>query len=99
MKVPLVVKMAMKMNAVIATDGPPIQSHHETPRKELPVSAGGPLFMPSPASASWMIPDGSLNQFGPLMPTHDSTLLMAPDWLNRKSHRTVIATELVTDGK
>ena len=36
MKVPLVVKMAMMMNAVIATDGPPSQSHHETPRRVLP---------------------------------------------------------------
>ena len=35
MNVPLVVKIAMRMNAIIATDGPASQSHHDTPRNSL----------------------------------------------------------------
>ena len=46
-----------------------------------------------------MMPLGSLNQFGPLMPNHERTALTAPLALKRNSHSTVIATELVTDGK
>ena len=44
-------------------------------------------------------PRGSANQFGPSMLTHDRILLITPVALNRNSHSTVIATELVTDGK
>ena len=44
-------------------------------------------------------PRGSANQLGPWMPSHSSALFTAPEALNRKSHRTVIATELVTLGK
>ncbi len=42
---------------------------------------------------------GSLNQFGPFRPNQASTLLTAPLAENRKSQSTVIATELVTEGK
>ncbi len=45
------------------------------------------------------MPRGSWNQFGPLIPTQPSTSFTAPVVLNRNSHSTVIATELVTDGK
>ena len=45
------------------------------------------------------MPDGSLNQLGPLIPSHDSASLTAPEVEKRNSHSTVMATELVTEGK
>ncbi|MDR6170039.1 hypothetical protein QE359_001068 [Curtobacterium sp. SORGH_AS776] len=42
---------------------------------------------------------GSLNQFGPLIPAQLMILLTAPVDENRNSQRTVMATELVTEGK
>lgn len=99
MNVPEVVKIASRMNALIAQDGPASQSHHETPKKPWPTSIRGPLWIPNAPSAACSTPAGALNQFGPWMPTQPSSLLMAPLVLNRKSQSTVIATELVTDGK
>ena len=46
MKVPLVVKIAMMMNTVMATDGPASQFHHDRPRKSFSVSAAGPVRDP-----------------------------------------------------
>ena len=99
MNVPEVVKMTMRMMANIATDGPDSQSHALTPRKLCSVSAAGPFLTPNAESRMWTMPRGSLNQFGPLTPNHLSIALMGPAALNRNSHSTVIATELVTDGK
>ncbi len=50
MKVPEVVKTAMRMNADIATEGPASQSHHETPSIVLPVRNAGPLVTPTAPS-------------------------------------------------
>src|SRR3546814_13121214 len=98
MNVPDVVNTAMRMNADMATDGPANQSHHVTPRKPLCVRAAGPDCTPKIPRKLWMTPRGSLNQLGPLIPVHDNTSLIAPEVENRNSHRTVIATVLVTDG-
>ena len=99
MKVPLVVKTAMRMKTLIATDGPAIHSHQLMPRNSLEVRNSGPAWTPTAPRATCTIPRGSLNQFGPVMPIHESTSLTTPDVENRNSHSTVIATELVTDGK
>src|SRR4051794_34228142 len=99
MNVPLVVKIAIRMNANIATEGPASHSHQVIPRNPFVVSAWGPESMPIAARPMWRMPFGSLNQFGPLMPTHESTSFTTPVVEKRKSQSTVIATELVTDGK
>ena len=44
-------------------------------------------------------PRGSWYQLGPLTPSQLSALFTAPVALNRNSHSTVMATELVTLGK
>ena len=85
--------------ANIATDGPESQSHQLTPRKPLPVNALGPDAMPSLARRICRMPRGSWNQLGPLTPNQASTALMLPEALNRNNQSTVIATELVTEGK
>ena len=96
MNVPDVVKIAIRMNAHIATDGPEIQSQPLRPRKT-------GLLMPAgaspPPSIRWMMPRGSSNQFGPLIEKSSSMPLIAPEAENRNSHRTVMATDDVTDGK
>ena len=99
MKVPLVVNTAISTNADIATDGPASQSHQETPRKPAPVSASGPFETPTAPSATCTMPRGSLNQLGAATPIADMIWLTGPANENRNSHSTVIATELVTDGK
>ena len=99
MKVPLVVNTAIRTKADIATEGPDSQSHHETPRKPVPVRASGPSVMPTAARATCTMPRGSLNQFGAASPIADRIWLTGPANENRNSHSTVIATELVTDGK
>ncbi len=100
MNVPLVVKIAMMMNADIATEGPASQSHHETPRKPFRVSAVGARRRRRRApSRMCRSPLGSLNQLGPSMPTRARIALTTPVVEKRNSHSTVIATELVTDGK
>ena len=63
------------------------------------VSASGSLVMPTAPSALCRTPLGSLNQFGPEMPIHESTSLMTPVVEKRNSQSTVMATELVTEGK
>ena len=96
MNVPDVVKTAMKMKAVIATEGPAIHSQGVTPRKpgwDMDAGASGlPRMM-------WMRPRGSLNQLGPLRPNQARNALTAPVAENRNSHSVVMATELVTEGK
>ena len=99
MKVPLVVKIAMMMNTVIATDGPASQFHHDTPRKSFPVSASGPSVMPTVPKSMWRSPLGSASQLGPSMPIAPSTALTTPRVLKRNVKSTVIATDAVTDGK
>lgn len=47
MKVPDVVKIAMKMKAVHAADGPASHSHQLIPRKPPPVKAAGALSTPN----------------------------------------------------
>ena len=100
MNVPDVVKTASSTKADIATDGPDSQSHQLTPRKSCSVSRLGAVGDArggrAPRGRSRA---GRWNQFGPFMPTQPSTLFTAPVVLNRNSHSTVIATELVTDGK
>ena len=68
MKVPLVVKIAMMMNTVMATEGPANQFHQERPRKSASVSAAGPSVTPTDPKRIWRMPLGSANQLGPLMP-------------------------------
>ena len=99
MNVPEVVKMAIMMKALIATDGPASHSHHEMPRNSLEASASGAVSRPKTPRTMCSTPRGSSNQFGPSIANHDSTLLTTPVGLNRNSHSTVMATELVTDGK
>ena len=45
------------------------------------------------------MPRGSVNQFGSVDADRARISLTTPVVLNRKSHSTVIATELVTEGK
>lgn len=99
MNVPLVVKTAMRISADIATEGPDSQSHHDTPRKSEPVSVAGPVETPRAPRATWTMPRGSLNQLGPSSPSRAMIALTGPANEKRKSQSTVIATELVTDGK
>jgi hypothetical protein len=89
----------MKMNAVIATDGPASQFHHDRPRKSFSVRKAGPDVTPTAPRALWRMPLGSWNQLGPLMPTHDRISLTTPEAEKRNSHSTVIATDAVTEGK
>ena len=86
-------------NADIATDGPAIQFHHETAMKPFSVSTVGPSLTPSPERSTWKMPRGSANQLGPSIPTTERTALTTPFGLKRNSHRTVIATVAVTEGK
>ena len=59
----------------------------------------GAALTPNQPSMTCSTPRGSANQFGPSMLTQDSTLFTTPVALKRNNHSTVIATELVTDGK
>ena len=99
MKVPEVVKIAIRMKALIATEGPASQSHHEIPRKSLPARAPGAVSTPKTPSTMCSTPRGSANQFGPSRLNQDRILLTTPVALKRKSQSTVMATELVTEGK
>ena len=100
MKVPLVVKIAMMMNTVMATDGPASQFHHDTPRKSFSGERlRGRRSMPTVPKSMWRSPRGSASQFGPSMPTAPSTALTTPRVLKRKVKSTVIATDAVTEGK
>ena len=83
----------------MATLGPASQSHHESDRNPWSTNGPGPSSTPTTPSSTCSTPRGSANQFGPLMPSHDSTLFTAPLPLNRKRKTSTIATELVTDGK
>jgi hypothetical protein len=98
MKVPLVVKTAISTKALIATEGPANQSHQLTPSRSWSVRNAGPVTPIAPR-ALWTTPLGSWNQAGPSIPSHDSARFTAPVCVKRNSHTTVMATELVTDGK
>ena len=97
MKVPDMVKIAIRMNADIAIDGP---ASHSTaiPRTSVDASAAGSELTPSQPSMTCSTPRGSANQFGPLMLTQESTLFTAPVALKRNNHRTVIATSCPPTG-
>ena len=96
MNVPDVVKIAIRMKAHMATDGPASHSQVLIPNRTGCWRAAGPS---PPPRMRWMMPRGSWNQLGPVMANSPRKALMAPDAENRNSHRTVIATEEVTDGK
>ena len=87
------------MKADIAIDGPASHSHSEMPRTSVDASASGAVSTPNQPSMTCSTPRGSANQFGPSMLTQESTLFTTPVALKRNNHSTVIATELVTDGK
>ena len=78
MKVPDVVKIAITMNALIATDGPASHSQKEIPRKSLELQAGGCRVDAEGAQDDVQTPRGSANQLGPSMLTQERTLLTAP---------------------
>ena len=99
MNVPDVVNITIIIMANMATEGPASQSQRLTPRKECSVSAAGPCVIPKVASRLWTIPRGSWNQLGPSTPNTRRIAFTLPEALKRNSHNTVIATELVTDGK
>src|SRR5690606_5447900 len=99
MKVPDVVNTARAISAVIATDGPAIHSHQVTPSGPSPARNEGTEFTPSQLSTMWNTPRGSANQLGPLTLSQLRTPLTTPEAPNRYRNTTVIATELVTDGK
>lgn len=96
---PEVVKTAMRMKADTATEGPESQSHQLTPRSVPDSSAAGGELMPTAPARMWKTHVGSWNQFGPVIPSSDGNLFTAPVALNRNSHKTVMATGLVTEGK
>src|SRR5262245_31884570 len=102
MNVPLVVHTTSVMIAHIATLGPAVHSHQDRPSRlwvaSQPGGASGSMS-PALASATWMIPRGSENHFGPSTPNALSNALTAPPLVNRNRNTTLIATELVTDGK
>jgi hypothetical protein len=99
--VPAVVHTTSTMIAHMATLGPDIQSHRDSPPTVVSASAdgGASLFTPKAPRARWTMPRGSANQAGPSTPTFASRALTTPleEKMNRKT--TEIATELVTDGK
>lgn len=102
MKVPEVVQTTRKMMVHIAIDGPESQSHQESPSMPWSASAAGGAAgstTPRPPSTTQTRPRASVNQFGPLMPTHLSRLLTAPLLWKRKRNTVETAIELVTDGK
>ena len=99
MNVPLVVKMLSETMMSIPTLGPASQSHHVTPRNPWAVSAAGPECTPTRPSRSCSTPEASFCQSGPVIPTAASRLLTTPVLVNRKYQSTVMATELVTEGK
>lgn len=96
MKVPDVVKIAIRMKAVMATEGPASHSQDEMPRKPGCAMDAGALVLPV---RMWRTPRGSANQFGPVMVSLASRAFTAPDAENKNSQTVVMATELVTDGK
>src|SRR5688572_22844690 len=102
MNVPDEVQTARKRRAHIATDGPAIHCHSESPRTSLSANHPGGVCdstTPRPSRAMWTRPRESLNHTGPSIPIHDSSVLMTPELWNRKRNVMLIATELVIDGK
>jgi hypothetical protein len=99
MKVPDVVKTAMVMKTDIAMLGPASQFHSETPSTSVSVRNAGPSSTPTAPSSTCTTPRGSSNQLGPSMLRKLSAEFTTPLELNRNRNTTVMATELVTDGK
>jgi hypothetical protein len=102
MNVPEVVQTTSEMIAHIATLGPEVQSHQVRPSMPCPVSAaGGAVVSTSPTAsrARCRTPRGSANHCGPLMPNRPRMALIAPLLANMNRKTTLMATELVTDGK
>ena len=100
MNVPLVVKIAIMMNADIATDGP--RSTPTTTRRGTLVreqSRAGRRGRPSP-SAMWTMPSRVLEPVRAVDADPRQDLVDDAGGVEkRNSHSTVMATELVTDGK
>src|SRR5262245_58662948 len=102
MNVPLVVQTTSVMIAQRATLGPANHSHHDSPNTPWRASAEGGAAgstRPTLDSTTWTTPRGSENHCGPRMPTAPSSALTAPLLVNRNRNTTLIATELVTEGK
>src|SRR5262249_7114497 len=99
MNVPDVVQMTSAMIDTMATLGPDSQSHQLRPPRLPPASAAGGLSTPNQPRMMCSTPRESENQAGPLIPNTDSRPLTAPELANMNRNTTLIATELVTDGK
>ena len=91
------------MIAHIATLGPESQSHLRQPEQ---VRVAGErrrrrsgFTRPTPPRMMWSRPRESENHCGPWMPKKPSSALTAPPLVNMNRNTTLIATELVTDGK
>src|SRR4051812_14876259 len=99
MKVPEVVQTTSMMIAHIATLGPESHSHQLRPKGPPAASPAGASCTPTRPSSRCTSPRGSENHCGPSRPNMDSSWLIAPELENMNRNTTLIATELVTDGK
>src|SRR5689334_4434573 len=98
MNVPVVVQIARMMTTHIATDGPEIHSQTDLPSTS-PWAHDGLSSTPTALKKMWNSPRESLNHAGPWIPKISRTALTAPELANRKRNTTLIAIELVTEGK
>ncbi len=96
MKVPVVVQIARPITTHIATEGPEIHSQMLRPRISALAQAG---CRPEGAERDVEQARESLNHAGPSMPTRASRALTAPEFWKRKRKTTLMAIELVTEGK
>jgi hypothetical protein len=87
------------MNTHMATLGPASHCHQVMPRNRDDSRADGGESTPTHPNRMWTIPRGSLNQLGPSMLSFARNAFTVPLALNKNRNTTVIATELVTDGK
>ncbi len=102
MNVPEVVQTTRTMIVHMATLGPDSQSHHDSPSGPPSVSAAGGASVstrPRPPSNRWSRPRESENHSGLLIPNVASRLLTAPELAKMNRKTTLMATELVTEGK
>ncbi len=86
----------------MATDGPAIHCHSESPKTSVSSSQPGGVCgstRPRLSSTMWITPRGSVNHVGPWMPNQPRTVLITPVLWNRNENVMLIATELVIDGK
>ena len=86
----------------MATDGPEIHCHSESPNTSVSSSHPGGFCgstMPRLSSPMWITPRASVNHTGPWMPNQPRIVLITPVLWNRNRNVMLIATELVIDGK